>query len=146
MKRVINQVTIAPPVFEREPVPDLDGLRQTDIPPVAALAVKTEGVTTTQELPATHSTSRSITLTNSPVDGAQQLMNKDARRKALTLWCETNGVYFCEDKAGITGTSPYGAHLPAGGSYTINHQNAVWTVGDNPASTLLSFVLEQWAD
>jgi len=134
----------------REPVPDLPEVLQTEsggyaVPKMPAIPVRVEGYVTTQEVPAVRSTTRSISLTNADTD-AQELVGEDPRRKALTLWVETQGVYLNEARQGVTGATPYGAHLPAGGSVTINHQNPVWIRGDNASAALVSFLLEQWAD
>lgn len=134
----------------REPVPELADVLQTEsggytVPEVPVIPVKIEGFVTTQELPAVRSTTRSISLTNSDAD-AQELVGEDPRRKALTIWVETQGVYLNESRQGVTGATPFGAHLPAGGSVTINHQNPVWIRGDNASASLVSFLLEQWAD
>jgi len=134
----------------REPVPELPDVLQTEsggyvVPEVPTIPVKVEGYVTTQELPAVRSTSRSISVTSTDTD-AQELAGTDPRRKALTIWAETQGIYLCETRQGVTGTTPYGAHLPAGGSITINHQNPVWVRGDSASATLVSFLLEQRAD
>lgn len=134
----------AQPPSEDRPRPDIEEVQQSDYPPVPAVAVDVQGIVYTQEVPATRSVSRNIRITNDPTTA--QEFPPDPRRKALTIWVEANGIYFCEDRQGVLGGSPTGAHLPAGGSYTIQHQNAVWILGDNAAISTLSYVMEQWAD
>lgn len=127
----------------QEPVPDLEEV--LCIPGVPVIPVDVQGYVTTQEMPAVRSTSHSQFVDNLDVN-AQQLVGEDPRRKSLTLWAETQGLYFCETRQGVTGTVPYGAHIPAGTTRTLTHRNSVWIRGDNASQTLISFVLEQWAD
>jgi len=129
---------------EDRPRPDVGELRQDDYPPVLAVAVDVQGIVNTQEVPATRHVARSVRVTNAVADAFQ--FAPDRRRKALTFWCEDQGIFFSQDRQGVTGTRPDGAHLPAGGSYTANHNGGIWVCGDNASSTLLSYVMEQWAD
>ena len=95
------------------------------VPKIPVIPVRVEGYVTTQEVPAVRSTTRSVSLTNADTD-AQELVGEDPRRKPLTLWTETQGIYLNEARQGVTGATPYGAHLSVGRTVTINHQNAVW--------------------
>lgn len=128
----------------QDPVPELEEVLHT-VPDVALVPVEIRGYVTTQEIPAVRSASRSLSCDNVDVN-AQELVGEDPRRKSLTIWTETQGIYFNETRQGVTGLVPYGAHIPAGAVRTLTHQNPVWIRGDNAAASLISFVLEQWAD
>lgn len=141
--RVVNRVVL-PDKYEREPQPDLDEVLQDGIPANPAIAVIVEGTVSTQELPATTSTSRSVNIAFATGGNVEQLFGKDRRRKAVTIWVETNGIYFGESPGAVT--SLMGAHLPVGGSVTLNHTDAIFVGSDNAAGTRLSYVMEQWAD
>lgn len=141
--RVVNRVVI-PPTYEREPQPDLDDVLQDGIPANPAIAVVVEGTVSTQELPATTSTSRSVNIGIATGGNVEQLFGKDRRRKAVTFWTENNGVYFGENPGAVS--SRTGAHLPTGGSFTINHTDSIYMGSDNAAGSFVSYVMEQWAD
>lgn len=94
----------------------------------------------TQEMPAVDSSDGSF---NANTSDAQAAFNRDPRRKELTIWCENFGIWFGVRKDMVLGSTS--AHLPAGGSATIRHQDAVFVRGDT-GTALVSYISEQWAD
>lgn len=152
MTNWVKAAKVAPKIdtTHRDAVPELPEVLQTEsggftVPNIPVIPVTVEGFVTTQEVPAVHSTSRNVSVTNVDTD-AQELVGADPRRKSLMIWTETQGIYLCETRQGVIGVTPYGAHLAVGGILTIRHQNPIWIRGDNAAATVVSYVLEQWAD
>lgn len=130
----------------RNPEPDLDvveghsdgdvGHAGTDGYPIC---VRVEGIVYTQEQGATNPSDGSLTISGT----VEQQFAEDKRRKSITLWVETAGIYFSIDSTRARGNQA--AHIPVGGSVTLNHGKAIWMRSDATAS-LVSFVIENYAD
>jgi hypothetical protein len=109
-----------------------------------AIPVRVEGIVTTRSFPAKRSNSGSTTVPPPSVNpNAQLLFGTNIRRKSATIWVENNDIYFGEDRTMVqNGTA---AHLPAGGSVTIEHTDPVYVAAPT-AAALVSFIVENWVE
>lgn len=131
---------------DQTPDPDVDTL-QGETPDYGAagnagypIQVVVKGTVYTQEQPAGNSADGSVNVT---VAETQPLFNVDPRRKELVIWCENNSIFFGTNKSRVQNGAS--AHLPAGGSATIRHKDAIWVRGDS-GTALVSYIVELYGD